>query len=278
MASSSDATSSGDEYSTDEGDRELQLALKAGLLNNGLNVQKEKKRPVINRVEDMEQRLYQVSKKRNWLDTLDVSFSPDLAYAGPVGNDFEREACFVKQAQDAVAVALPRLHAMKVPIFRPTDYYAEMAKSDDHMRKVRERLIDIQKTKEKRESAIRLREEKKFSVEVQKAREATKHKERRKLTLAVKNHRKGMKDQLEAILNRKSHDQLDDARESGPGNKMHGHKRKMSRTVRDKKYGYGGSKRRSKTNDKSSFESVGHGKAKRSSGGKFKGGKRGKGR
>lgn len=80
---------------------------------------------------------------------------------------------------------------------------------------VRERLIDIQKSKEKRESAIRLREEKKFSVEVQKAREATKHKERRKLTLAVKNHRKGMKDQLEAILNRKSHDQLDDARVSG---------------------------------------------------------------
>jgi hypothetical protein len=25
---------------------------------------------------------------------------------------------------------------MKVPIFRPTDYFAEMAKSDDHMRKV----------------------------------------------------------------------------------------------------------------------------------------------
>jgi rRNA-processing protein EBP2 len=128
---------------------------------------------------------------------------------------------------------------------------------------------------------------------VQKASEAKKHKERRKLTLAVKNHRKGMKDQLEAILNKKFHDQIDNERvsqlvegidcrkiillfkESGPRNKMHG-KRKISRTARDKKFGYGGPKRRSKTNDKNSFESIG--KSKRSPGGKSKGGKRGKGR
>ena len=85
---------------------------------------------------------------------------------------------------------------------------------------VRERLIDIQKSKEKRDSAIRLREEKKFSAEVQKASEAKKQKERRKLTLAVKNHRKGMKDQLEAILNRKSHDQLDNERVGNGRNTM----------------------------------------------------------
>jgi len=147
----SDEVSSDSEYSADEGNRELQLALKAGLLNkNGLNVRTEKKRPIINRVEDMEQRFYQISKKRNWLDTLDVSFSPDLTYTGPVSDDFDREACFIKQAQNAVAVALPRLNSMKVAVFRPPDYFAEMAKSDEHMRKVRERLLDIQKTKEKK--------------------------------------------------------------------------------------------------------------------------------
>jgi len=110
---------------------------------------------------------------------------------------------------------------------------------------------------------------------VQKVREAKKQKEKRNLALAVKNHRKGMQDQLEAILNKKSHNQLDGEQELGPGRKMNG-RRNMSRTARNKKYGYGGPKRRSKKNDKSSFESIGHGKSKRFSGGKqFKGGKRG---
>ena len=36
----------------------------------------------------------------------------------------------------AVAEALPKLKQLGVPIERPSDYFAEMVKTDDHMQKV----------------------------------------------------------------------------------------------------------------------------------------------
>lgn len=41
-----------------------------------------------------------------------------------------------RQAQAAVLAVLPRLHQLQVPTKRPTDYFAEMAKSDQQMQKV----------------------------------------------------------------------------------------------------------------------------------------------
>lgn len=43
-----------------------------------------------------------------------------------------------RQAQAAVLAVLPRLHQLQVPTKRPTDYFAEMAKSDQQMQKVRD--------------------------------------------------------------------------------------------------------------------------------------------
>jgi hypothetical protein len=39
-------------------------------------------------------------------------------------------------AQTAVRIALPKLQALGVTTRRPDDYFAEMAKSDEHMQKV----------------------------------------------------------------------------------------------------------------------------------------------
>lgn len=33
-------------------------------------------------------------------------------------------------------IAIPQLHALDVPTKRPSDYFAEMVKTDDHMTKV----------------------------------------------------------------------------------------------------------------------------------------------
>lgn len=41
-----------------------------------------------------------------------------------------------KQAENSVGVAVPRLLKLGIKVFRPADYYAEMAKSDAHMQKV----------------------------------------------------------------------------------------------------------------------------------------------
>jgi hypothetical protein len=41
-----------------------------------------------------------------------------------------------RQAQAAVLQAIPRLKAERVATKRPDDYYAQMVKSDEHMKKV----------------------------------------------------------------------------------------------------------------------------------------------
>ena len=53
-----------------------------------------------------------------------------------IHNDFKRELIFYRQAQATVLEVLPRLQSMGVPTKRPEDYFAQMAKSDDHMNKV----------------------------------------------------------------------------------------------------------------------------------------------
>lgn len=41
-----------------------------------------------------------------------------------------------QQAQSAVAVGLRKLEELDIATTRPDDYFAEMVKTDDHMRKV----------------------------------------------------------------------------------------------------------------------------------------------
>lgn len=49
-----------------------------------------------------------------------------------------------------------------MPYQRPDDYYAEMVKTDDHMRKVRQNLLSRQKVLEQKEKARKMRELKKY--------------------------------------------------------------------------------------------------------------------
>ncbi|KAI1727580.1 eukaryotic rRNA processing protein EBP2 domain-containing protein [Ditylenchus destructor] len=250
-----------EQMASDDSDLELQIAFKEGILQkNGLNIQAPKEKVRINKKDEMKTKLSQVSKKRDWIETLDVTFGADYSYNGPVSNDFDRESAFKKQAQNAVSIALPRLKSLGVPVFRPDDYFAEMAKSDFHMDKVRKRLLSVKKEGERRDSKKRLREEKKFAVKVQRATKEKRQKDKRMLMEAVKKHRKGMKDQLDTMLNNASRMQLDEDEEpsrAGPrGRSNKQQNRKISRTSRDKKFGFGGQKKRSKRNDKESFESA----------------------
>jgi rRNA-processing protein EBP2 len=55
-------------------------------------------------------------------------------------DDLQRETLFYRQAQSAIIEGLARLKTLGVPTKRPEDYFAQMAKSDDHMLKV---IFDI---------------------------------------------------------------------------------------------------------------------------------------
>lgn len=123
------------------------------------------------------------------------------------------------------------------------------------MHRVRTVLQGQQKQKERRETVKRLRNEKKFATKVQKETEQQQRTEKRKFLEAVKKHRKGMKGQLETMLNNaKTYGEDDiDFEHEEPQQRC----RKISRVARDKKFGFGGKKRNSKRNDKKSFNDMG---------------------
>ncbi|KAK0414066.1 hypothetical protein QR680_007131 [Steinernema hermaphroditum] len=251
---------SGEEGDEGDSDLELQVALRDGLLkSDSLNIIGEAKRPPINKKTELEQALKLLEKKTPWIETLDVTVPNQTLTQDVINDDFEREVNFYKQAVEAMKLALPRLKSLNVPIFRPADYFAEMAKSDDHMQKVRKRLMEEKEMRQRQETIRRIREEKKYATSVQREVLATRQTEKRKLADAVKKHRKGMKTQLETMLNNAEQMLKDDEVPEARGPKKHigaaraQTARKMSRSIRDKKFGFGGQKKRSKRNDKDSF-------------------------
>ena len=70
------------------------------------------------------------------------------------------------QAQSSATLGLRKLEDLGVPTQRPEDYYAEMVKTDDHMRRVRQCLLSRQKVLEQKEKARKMRELKKYGKKV----------------------------------------------------------------------------------------------------------------
>jgi len=199
----------------------------------------------VNNVPGLNAKLKAVQLNLDWIEKLDtcvnvenVEPSTDLndkdADAKPE-NDFKREMSFYNQAISAVAKAFKRLKKLNIATKRPTDYYAEMAKSDSHMKKVREKLLSKQTAVERREHVRAIREQKKQGKKIQREILQEKKSEKKKMLNALKKTKKG----------KMGADELLKEKQNGPAKSRKG---KMFREVRDKKYGYGGKKRGSKWN------------------------------
>merc|ERR1740128_1401603 len=163
-----------------------------------------------------------------------------------IHNDFKREMMFYRQAQAAVLEAIPRLHSLNVKTRRPDDYFAQMVKSDDHMNKVRAKLLSKEQGQQRSEKMAKLRELKKFGKKVQIEVQQKRQKEKKDMMDEMKKVRKGHGGNL---------DFLDDGGNGGGGKKKHpavAAKQKF----KDKKFGFGGKKRGIKKNDKKSSDDV----------------------
>lgn len=84
-----------------------------------------------------------------------------------VDDDLNRELAFYKQSLDAVKQARSLLKKEGVPFSRPTDYFAEMVKSDEHMGKIKQKLTDEAANKKAAAEARKQRDLKKFGKAVQ---------------------------------------------------------------------------------------------------------------
>ncbi|KAM5248672.1 putative rRNA-processing protein EBP2 [Ctenodactylus gundi] len=262
-------------------DRELQDAFSRGLLKPGLNVVLEGPKKAVNNVSGLKQCLAEFKRDLEWVERLDVTLSPVPDISGTeltpqskdqkaVENkdkkavnpedDFQREMSFYRQAQAAVLAVLPRLHQLKVPTKRPTDYFAEMAKSDQQMQKIRQKLQTKQAAMEKSEKAKQLRALRKYGKKVQTEVLQKRQQEKTHMMNAIKKYQKGFSDKLDFLEG----DQKPVSRGAKAGAKGQQMKKGPSakRRYKNQKFGFGGKKKGSKWNTRESYDDVSSFRAK----------------
>jgi len=201
-----------------DSDAELQEAFEKGALKPGLNVQETAPRKFVNNITGLKSKIEELKVKLEWVERLDLSthlesfvehvladkekIEPQYAVETPgdkIVDDLQRETLFYKQAQEAALVGLSRLKALGIPTKRPDDYFAQMAKSDDHMLKVKERILSQQTGQEKAQKVKKLRELKKYGKKVQVEVGLQRAKEKRELLSKVKQFREGKLSSLDFL-------------------------------------------------------------------------------
>ena len=93
--------------------------------------------------------------------------SAEPAAISNVDDDLTRELAFYKQSLDAANDARTRLRKEGLPFSRPTDYFAEMVKSDELMGKIKSKMVDDAANKKAAADARKQRDLKKFGKQVQ---------------------------------------------------------------------------------------------------------------
>ena len=96
-----------------------------------------------------------------------------------VDDDLTRELAFYKQSLDAANQARIRLKKEGFPFSRPTDYFAEMVKTDEHMGRIKSKIMDEAASKKAAADARKQRDLKKFGKQVQMAKLQEKNKAKR---------------------------------------------------------------------------------------------------
>ncbi|XP_036925518.1 probable rRNA-processing protein EBP2 [Sturnira hondurensis] len=258
-------------------DKELQDAFSRGLLKPGLNAVLEAPKRAVNDVNGLKQCLTEFKRDLEWVERLDVTLGPVPEVSGPQStpqnkdqkavnpeDDFQREMSFYRQAQAAVLAVLPRLHQLKVPTKRPTDYFAEMAKSDQQMQKIRQKLQAKQAAMEKSEKAKQLRALRKYGKKVQTEVLQKRQREKAHMMHAIKKYQKGFSDKLDFL----DGDQKPAARGSKEGAKGQPMRKGPSakRRYKNQKFGFGGKKKGSKWNTRESYDDVSSFRAKKAHG------------
>jgi rRNA-processing protein EBP2 len=225
-----------------------------------------------------------------WAESEGATFAETLALTSSqpscpedldVDDDLQRELCFYNQALEAAKEAVRRFEEAGVGWHRPADYYAEMVKSDEHMGKVKDRLLYEQQTIEQAEERRKAREQKAFAKQTAAAKQRERAAEKKRAIESVSALRKqrarsGFAGELddEAAVNGASAFQVDkkeDPRRGGPGGRQQalgfkpgerirrgdGPQKGKKRLARDAKYGFGGRKRLGKQNDARSAADMG---------------------
>lgn len=108
-------------------------------------------------------------KRVPWVETLSITVNRYVQEDEVIdpADDHRRESSFHDISVLGVKEALRRLSLLQVPFTRPSDFYAEMLKTDHHMHKVQVRLADQEVRIKTVENRKKQRLQKKFAKKVQ---------------------------------------------------------------------------------------------------------------
>ncbi|SBT32895.1 rRNA-processing protein EBP2, putative (EBP2) [Plasmodium ovale wallikeri] len=106
-----------------------------------------------------------VENNEEWLEKLDLTCSEYfyLKEANILGKNEERENYLIKYAHTTVLEGLKKLQQLRIPFNRPYDFLADMLKRDEHMEKVRKKILEEHENAEIREKSKIKRINKKFN-------------------------------------------------------------------------------------------------------------------
>jgi len=193
-------------------------------------------------------------KEFHWLESFDVITSDPLPfYKANGGNplhvhdDLKREVSFYNVALEAVQKAKQQCHEVQIPFSRPDDFFAEMVKSDDHMAKVKDRLIFETKKMEAFEQRKSNKEQRLRSKEARSKKLAEKAKYKKDNLKAVDSWAKS------AASNRIGDGKVRDGDDQQYLQKMEQSQRRKNL---NKKYGFGGQKGRFKQMDQKTINDM----------------------
>ncbi|GMI00864.1 hypothetical protein TrVE_jg7276 [Triparma verrucosa] len=187
-----------------------------------------------------------LSRALPWEERLDL-VSPD-AISPPsdplnVNDDLKREVAFYNVALSAVRSGKKRFKSTNMPFTRPTDYFAEMVKSDAHMAKIKDRLIFESK--------------KMTAFEQRKSNKESKSREKEKRDAKLKEKAKEKRDNLGKVEEWKKEAKerrgqgIGDYDDAGIQDKIgFNGDNNFKRERADKKYGFGGKSGKFKKSDK----------------------------
>ncbi|GAC98399.1 rRNA processing-related protein [Pseudozyma hubeiensis SY62] len=196
------------------------------------------------------------SSKLPWIETMRITYPTSISsLVTDPENDLERELAFYKQALHAAVEGKKLILASGTPFSRPSDFFAEMVKTDEHMERIRQKLLDESAAIKASEAAKKQRELKKFGkkVQVEKLQERIRNKKELASKIQGLKRKHGALDEDAEEFDVRLEEAIGgtgsggDAKKTQKGRPASG-KSKMPRTARDAKYGFGGKKKYSKSN------------------------------
>ncbi|KAG0280283.1 rRNA-processing protein and EBNA1-binding protein ebp2 [Linnemannia exigua] len=218
-----------------------------------------------------------------WSETQSITSTQAVNVADP-DDDLNREVAFYNQALEAAIMGRDRIRKEGGVFERPGDYFAEMIKTDDHMAKIRQRLLDENASIEASERAKAQRELKKFGKKVQTEKRLEREKAKAdaldKIT-ALKKKRQGNDNTTNAdddfdVALASDDEEMKSYKTGDPNSKKRSststHESRGKRSKKDQKFGFGGKKRFGKSNDANSSADVSGFSVKRNKSTSFKSG------